>query len=63
MAWPSYRKGQVRCSITEASAKEFYDSGQVGTEYKARHILVEEETKAQELITELDVGAEFAALA
>jgi peptidyl-prolyl cis-trans isomerase C len=34
-----------------------------GQEYKASHILVESEEKAQEMIAELDGGAEFAALA
>src|SRR5690606_2847213 len=34
-----------------------------GTEYKARHILVEDEAAARDLIAELDGGADFAALA
>lgn len=33
------------------------------TEYRARHILVEDEQQAQELIAKLDNGADFAALA
>lgn len=32
-------------------------------EYKARHILVKEKSKAEQLITELDLGGDFAALA
>ncbi len=34
-----------------------------GTEYRARHILVEEEQRARELLTELDDGADFGDLA
>lgn len=34
-----------------------------GTEYKARHILVEDEEQAKQIITELEGGADFAELA
>ena len=34
-----------------------------GTEYKARHILLEQEDQAQAMIAELDYGADFAELA
>ncbi len=34
-----------------------------GTEYKARHILLEEEEQAEEMIRQLDEGADFAKLA
>lgn len=37
--------------------------GAGGTEYRARHILVETQKKASELIAQLDEGAEFGALA
>jgi peptidyl-prolyl cis-trans isomerase C len=50
--------------ISEEDLRKLYDE-QVpkGKEYKARHILVEEEAKAKELITELDGGADFSELA
>ncbi|MEM1262677.1 MAG: peptidylprolyl isomerase [Pseudomonadota bacterium] len=38
-------------------------SGDAGTEYKARHILVETQEEAQAIIGELDGGADFATLA
>ncbi len=52
--------------VTDAQAtmayNEIYKDG-AGQEYKARHILVETEDKAKELIGELTGGADFAALA
>ncbi len=53
-------------AITDEALQAEYDA-QVeqfqGTELKARHILVEEEAKAKELIAKLDGGADFAELA
>ncbi|QEP44509.1 peptidylprolyl isomerase [Ectothiorhodospiraceae bacterium BW-2] len=52
--------------LPEAAVKALYEeqsTQMVTTEFKARHILVEEEAKAKELITELDKGADFAELA
>ncbi|MEE9493937.1 MAG: peptidylprolyl isomerase [Gammaproteobacteria bacterium] len=51
--------------ITDEELKKIYDekTSGAGTEYKARHILVEDETKAKELITKLDGGADFSDLA
>ena len=40
-----------------------YDSGSSGTEYKARHILVKEESEALDVIAKLEAGADFAELA
>ncbi len=50
--------------ISDEDLQQLYDQ-QVpkGSEYKARHILVEDEAKAKELITELDGGADFSELA
>ena len=50
--------------ITDEELKKIYDE-QVpkGDEYKARHILVEEEDAAKKLIIELDGGADFSELA
>ncbi|SCZ49311.1 peptidylprolyl isomerase [Thiohalomonas denitrificans] len=52
--------------VTEKEMKSFYDEqiSQIdGTEYKARHILVEEQDTAEEVVEKLESGAEFAALA
>jgi len=50
--------------ITDEEMKKLYDE-QVpkGSEYKARHILVEQEDEAKKLIAELDKGADFSELA
>ena len=50
--------------ITDEELKKIYDE-QVpkGDEYKARHILVEDEDAAKKLIVELDGGADFSELA
>ncbi len=50
--------------VTDEELKKIYDE-QVpkGNEYKARHILVEEEDAAKKLIAELDKGADFSELA
>jgi|GEM_PF-19867 len=52
--------------VTDAEIKAEYDSkvsGENGTEYKARHILVKTEDEAKKLIAELDKGGDFAKLA
>jgi len=51
--------------VTEAEAKELYDTkvDVPGKEYKARHILVETEEQAKDIISQLDGGADFAELA
>lgn len=52
--------------VTEEDVRAEYEQrkGELGgTEYKARHILVESQEQAQELITELEGGADFAELA
>ena len=46
-----------------AAYKERYENAEPVVEVRASHILVEEETKAQELKKQLDEGADFAALA
>lgn len=50
----------------EAELRDLYEQRTAnlsGTEYKARHILVETEEEAADLIAQLDAGADFAALA
>jgi peptidyl-prolyl cis-trans isomerase C len=51
--------------VTDEDARKFYDEqvGVPGKEYKARHILVETEDEAKEIITELDNGKDFSELA
>jgi len=50
--------------VTDEELKKLYDE-QVpkGSEYKARHILLEDEEAAKKLVTELDGGADFSELA
>lgn len=45
------------------AAYEERTSGTEGTEYKARHILLEEKEQAEDMIRQLDEGADFAELA
>jgi peptidyl-prolyl cis-trans isomerase C len=52
--------------VTDADAKAEYDKFKAqasGTEYRARHILVEQETEAKSLITQIKGGASFEELA
>ncbi len=52
--------------ITDADAQVEYDkfkAQSVGTEYRARHILVEKEEEAKSLLTQLKAGAKFEDLA
>ena len=52
--------------VTEEDVRAEYEKRKdelAGTEYKARHILVEDEATAMSLIAELDEGADFVALA
>ncbi len=51
--------------VTEAEIRAFYKdkAANLGSEYKARDILVADEDKAKELIAELDTGANFSELA
>jgi peptidyl-prolyl cis-trans isomerase C len=52
--------------VTDAEAKAEYDKFKAqssGTEYKARHILVESEDEAKKLITQIKGGAKFEELA
>ncbi|HEX7029546.1 MAG TPA: peptidylprolyl isomerase [Gammaproteobacteria bacterium] len=52
--------------VAEEAVRAEYEKRQAelsGTEYKARHILVEDEATANELINELEAGADFAELA
>lgn len=51
--------------ISDETAKQLYDSqmGNAGMEYNARHILVETQEEASEIIKQLDEGADFQELA
>ena len=52
--------------VTDAAAKAEYDKFKAqaaGTEYRARHILVEQEAEAKALITQIKAGASFEDLA
>ncbi len=54
---------------TEADVRKEYErvkaerSGEVGKQYKSRHILVKEEADAKQIIADLDAGGDFAAIA
>jgi peptidyl-prolyl cis-trans isomerase C len=59
----NFRKGVV---VTEDDARKEYDTKLAGadlTEYKARHILVETEDQAKDVLASLKKGAKFADLA
>jgi peptidyl-prolyl cis-trans isomerase C len=51
--------------VTDEQARQVYDKeiGQPATEYNARHILVNTQEEAEEIISELDKGGDFSALA
>ena len=54
---------------SEADVRKEYErvkaerGGEVGEQYKARHILVKEEADAKQIIADLDAGGDFAAIA
>ncbi len=50
-------------AITEEMVRAAYDSGSSGKEYKARHILVKEESEALDVLANLEAGSDFAKLA
>jgi len=57
-----FNEYQKKNPATEAEAKAEYEkvkSQQTGTEYRARHILVEKEEDAVKLIAEIKAGAKF----
>ncbi len=57
---------EARGELTEAKLKEGYDKfikNLPGLEYKTRHILLDSEDKAKEVIAQLDKGADFVKLA
>ena len=62
-----YFEKHVRGAVTDADAKKIYDA-QVGkikpeTEIRARHILVDKEEDARDIVERLNRGADFAELA
>lgn len=59
-------KAMTSPAITDAELKKMYDSRVAEfnvKEYKARHILVKSKDEADKVITELDMGGDFAELA
>jgi peptidyl-prolyl cis-trans isomerase C len=54
---------------TEADVRKEYErvkaerSGEIGKQYKSRHILVKEEADAKQIIADLEAGGDFAAIA
>lgn len=57
---------QKKDPVTESDAKSEYDkvrTANTGTEYRARHILVEKEDEAADLIKQIKAGAKFEDLA
>jgi len=59
-------KVMSKAAITDAELKKMYDSKVADfnvKEYKARHILLKSKEEAEKVITELDMGADFADLA
>lgn len=58
------RQVETETEVSDEAIQAAYDERYGNTaEYKARHILVEEETQARDLISQLDDGADFATLA
>lgn len=58
------RQVEAETEIGDEAIQAAYDERYGNTsEFKARHILVEEESQARDLISQLDEGAEFATLA
>jgi peptidyl-prolyl cis-trans isomerase C len=51
--------------VTDEQARQVYDKevGKPASEYKARHILVKTKEEAEEIISQLDKGGDFSALA
>ena len=62
-----YFETTIRAAVKDEDAKQFYDDQikaiKPEEEVKARHILVEDEAKAKEIVDKLAKGGDFAALA
>jgi len=62
-----YVQGVVAKKVTDKAVRDLYDSTVTGAkapeEYKARHILVETEDQAKDIIKQIKGGKDFAALA
>lgn len=63
----TYLRDQIETEVTDEAVENFYREQVAGTEtqeeLRARHILVESEEEAQEILSELEGGADFAELA
>lgn len=58
------RQIEAETEVSDEAIQAAYDERYGNTsEYKARHILVEEESQARDMISQLDEGADFATLA
>lgn len=55
--------GAVTADLVEAIYQDQYADGSLGQEYSAAHILVETEEEAQQIVADLEGGADFAAVA
>ena len=65
LAGAAIKAFMANSEVSDAEVREMYDSniGKPGTEYYARHILVETEEEAREVIKLLDADGDFAELA
>ncbi len=57
------RKHSEDNPITDELVRAAYDNGSTASEYKARHILLKEESEALDVLKQLDAGGDFAELA
>ncbi|NNJ95418.1 MAG: peptidylprolyl isomerase [Halobacteria archaeon] len=65
LAGAAIKTFMANTEISDAEVREMYDTniGNAGKEYNARHILVETEEEANEVIASLDAGGDFVELA
>ncbi|MFO7173530.1 MAG: peptidylprolyl isomerase [Bacillota bacterium] len=54
---------QIRQELTEEKLRQYFEEHKEDYEFRARHILVETEEEANQIVEQLKAGADFAALA